>query len=166
MPARLSARPRSLTLLLPAAALLLAACTTPPTDRAMVDPTTVERTATPRDYLACLTSICRAEVDVPAQIFTAPAERLFDAWREVLAAQPRTIIRQIDEKRLLLQAEQSSAVFGFIDEIALKVVQVDEKRSTFALYTRNLSGYFDFGANKAKTADLIVEVRRKLGGSG
>ncbi|SNB65472.1 Protein of unknown function [Arboricoccus pini] len=144
----------------------LGGCTSPTTDEGLIDPTTVERSSTPNDYLACLASACQAEVDVPTQIFVAPATKLFQAWRDVIAAQPRTVIRNVDEKRLLLSAEESSPVFGLVDELALKVIPVSETTSTFALYSRSRSGFFDFGANKSRVADLIVDVRRHLGGSG
>lgn len=163
---RLAVRRRFLWPTLAAGLALLGGCATQIDDSRMIDPTTVQRSGSPNDYLACLASACRAEVDVPAQIFVAPAAKLFQVWREVIAAQPRTVIREVDDKHLLLTAEESSPVFGLVDELALKVIPVSETTSTFALYSRSGSGFFDFGANKSRVSDLIVDVRRRLGGSG
>jgi uncharacterized protein (DUF1499 family) len=128
------------------------------------DPTTVARTGRPNDFLICPDGACSAPADVGAPIFAAPPEAVLGAWRAVIEAAPRTVILAIDEQRLALQAEQRSALFGFVDTIAVRVLALPDGRSTFAAYSRSEKGYWDLGVNRRRLGDWAAAVERRLAG--
>ena len=93
-------------------------------------------------------------------MFDVPASTLADAWRAAIEAQPRATILATSEDGLRLEAEQKSAVFGFMDRISIAVLPLDAERSTFAAYSTSLVGYWDMGANRARLRDWIEAVEK------
>src|SRR5207342_1647281 len=66
------------------------------------DPTTVKRTGVPNDWLICPADTCAATASSVAPTYPIPPATMFQAWRSVLAAQPRVTVIAEDEPRLLI----------------------------------------------------------------
>lgn len=129
---------------------------------APLDPATVERTGRPNDFLICPDGACAAPADRLAPSLAAPPEAVLSAWREVILAAPRTVVTTVDAERLMLEAEQRSALFGFVDRIAVRVVALPDGRSSFAAYSRSETGYWDLGVNRRRLGEWAAAVERRL----
>lgn len=139
-------------------ALVATACAQGPVLR----PTGVERTGRPNDRLVCPEGFCRAAADAPAPLLEVAPARLFEAWRAVIEAAPRTTILVADERDLRLVAEQRSRIFGFVDTIAVEILPLGEGRASFAAYSRSETGYWDLGVNAARLGAWIGQVLERL----
>ena len=107
------------------------------------DPAKIERTGWPNDWLVCPPGACAAEASAGAPIYPVPPERLFAAWREVLAAQPRVTIIAVDDLRLLLLAQDRTPLLRFVDTVSIRVLPAADAGSTFAAYSRSNLGFSD-----------------------
>lgn len=100
-----------------------------------------------------------ATADETAPVFAVPADTLAEIWRATIRSELRTTILKVSENGRQLEAEQRSAVFGFVDRISVKVLALDAQRSTFAAYSTSLVGYWDMGVNRGRLRHWIAEVR-------
>lgn len=119
-------------------------------DADLPDPTKLERTGWPNDWLICPAVACAAQANVPASTYPVAPERLFAAWREVLAAQPRATVIAVDEARLLILAQDRTPLLRFVDTISIRVLPDGGAGSTFAAYSRSYVGLGDLGANRKR----------------
>lgn len=126
------------------------------------DPTTLVRTGRPNDWLICPPGACAAPVDEPAPVLAATPERLLEAWRAVIEAEPRTVVLAFDPAALRLVAQQRSRLFGFVDTIAVKVLPLPDGGSSFAAYSRSETGYWDLGVNAARLQAWLRAVVDRL----
>jgi len=129
------------------------------------DPTTLERTDWPNDWLICLPGSCKAEISAASPAYPVPAERLFAAWREVLAAQPRVTVVATDEPRLLILAQDRTAILRFVDTVSVRVLSAPEGGSTFAAYSRSNLGFGDLGTNRRRLEAWTAALDGMVGGS-
>jgi uncharacterized protein (DUF1499 family) len=129
----------------------------------LVDPTRIERTGRPNDYLICPADTCTAAADAAPPVLKATADQVLDAWQAVVMAAPRTRIVGADRAAGLMMAEQHSLVFRFVDRISVKVLPRPDGTATYAAYSRSLVGHYDFGVNGRRLAGWAAEVDRRLG---
>ena len=122
-----------------------------------LDPTTIERTGRPNDYLICPQGGCAAVADARALILDLDTAGLYARWMDALTALPRVRIVDSRPDLGLVHAEQRSAVFRFVDTILVKVVPVGSG-ATFAAYSRSELGYGDMGVNRARIEALVTAV--------
>lgn len=131
-----------------------------------LDPLTTARTGKPNDALLCPEGeivSCKAAPTGRVGWYDVPPERLFVAWREVLAAAPRTTLTRLDEQAMLLQGQQESRVFRFTDQFAVRVVADPALGASYAAYSRSLVGYGDLGVNAKRLKDWSEAVGEALG---
>ena len=102
-----------------------------------------------------------AKPDETAPAFGIPANALADAWRAVIRSRPRATILARSEDGLQIEAEQKSAVFGFVDRISVRVLPLDAERSTFVAYSISQVGYWDMGVNRGRLRDWISALEEK-----
>ena len=137
-----------------AGVLLLTACgalapgSVPPAE--LPDPTKLTRTERPNDWLICPPGACGAPSDAPAPVYPIPPERLFEAWRALLASQPRVRVIGVDPSRLLIFAQDRTPWLGFVDNVSVRVLPLPGHGSSFAAYSRSNIGYADFGTNRKR----------------
>lgn len=115
-----------------------------------LDPTTVARTGRPNDRLICPPGACAAPADATAPVLDVTPQELLARWRQVIEAQPRTTILEVDAQGLRIVAEQRSRLMGFVDTIAIKALPLPDGRTSFAAYSRSETGYWDLGVNAAR----------------
>ena len=119
------------------------------------DPTTLARTGWSNDWLICPDGACAALVSAPSPVYPVTPARLFDAWRELLATQPRTTVIGVDPTRLLILAQDRTPLLGFVDTICIRVLPADATGSTFAAYSRSNIGLGDLGTNRKRLEGWI-----------
>jgi uncharacterized protein (DUF1499 family) len=95
-----------------------------------------------------------------APIFNMPLIQLSQCFHAMMEAQARTTLIATDE--LLCQSAyiQRSLIFKFPDVIQVKLLALDNDRSSLYLFSYSLYGYYDFSVNKHR-----VEKYLKLIGS-
>ena len=118
--------------------------------------------SSPNAWLVAPHDVVAAEPDEPAPTFPAPAARAAQVWVEVVGSYPRTRVIGVSESGLRIEAEQRSAVFGFVDRISAQFIPVGEGRSTAALYSRAEVGYWDLGVNRRRLHDWLTELQERL----
>ena len=112
---------------------------------------TLARPSSPNTWLVAPAAAPPAlSADAQAAAFNVPAEQLTAAWMEVIQRQPRTRVVAISDDRLQVEAEQCSALFGFVDKISFRAVPLGTDRATFIAYSRSQAGYWDFGVNRRR----------------
>lgn len=115
------------------------------------DFTSLERPSSPNSWLIAPATVqTGTAVDRQAPVYRLPAEALAKAWQEVVAAQPRTRILGVSEDGLQIEAEQRSALFGFVDLVSFRSIPLDADSATLFAYSRSLVGYWDVGANRRR----------------
>ncbi len=108
------------------------------------------RTGWPNDWLVCPKGACEAAADAIAPVYPVPPERLFAAWRALVAAQPRATVIGTDRSRLLILAQDRTPLLGFVDTISLRVLPAPGGGSSFAAYSHSNIGLSDLGTNRKR----------------
>ncbi|MEZ5666738.1 MAG: DUF1499 domain-containing protein [Alphaproteobacteria bacterium] len=102
----------------------------------------------PNSWLIAPPGFCNRAPDGLPPTFALPVAALRDAWRAVLAGEPRLQVVHDDADGMDLV--QRTAVFRFADDIAVAYVDLGSGASTLALYSRSRIGYSDLGANRRR----------------
>lgn len=125
---------------------------------------TLQRPGSPNHWLiAPHGAPSQPPADAGAPVFDVTPIRLSAAWQEVVRGQPRTTIVAVSDDGLRVEAEQRSALFGFVDKISFRAMPLDGGQSTYTAYSRSLVGYWDMGVNKGRLGDWSAALRRALG---
>jgi uncharacterized protein (DUF1499 family) len=120
----------------------------------------------PNTWLVAPLDFAPAKPDATAPVFDVPAKRLAQAWISVVESEPRTKILAVSGDGLQIEAEQRSAVFGFVDRISTRVIALEPIRSTLVAYSRSQVGYWDLGANRRRLQLWLAKLKAKAGVSG
>lgn len=118
--------------------------------------TTLERPTSPNTWLiAPRDAQISARRDGDAPEFRMTASDLAAAWQALLTTQPRTRILGVSDDGLQVEAEQRSAVFGFVDRISFRAAPIDGDTSSLFVYSRSLAGYWDIGVNQRRVTAWV-----------
>jgi uncharacterized protein (DUF1499 family) len=132
----------------------------------MLDFDTLQRPGSPNTWLiepAAEAGWDPPEPDAVAPTFELPAARLAEHWRDLVASQQRSRVLGVSADGLQVEAEQRSALFGFVDRISFRAVPLGQGRSTFAAYSRSGVGYWDLGVNRRRLQAWVAELTRAVG---
>ena len=117
---------------------------------------TLQRPRSPNHWLVAPEGFA-VKPDAAAPVFAVPATALRDAFKVVLRQTPgAAIATEADDG---LHVVYTSAVFGFKDDIHVRVFPLSPQQSTLALYLASRVGYWDFGTNRRRVEDLISRIR-------
>jgi uncharacterized protein (DUF1499 family) len=130
--------------------------------RILTDLAALQPPRTPNNWFVAPPDLVAAQPDQQAPVFDNPADRVAQAWLAMIARQPRAAILGVSGDGLQIEAEQRSAVFGFIDRISTRFVPVASGRSTVIAYSRARVGYWDFGVNRRRLRQWLSEVAAEL----
>lgn len=122
---------------------------------------TLEPPSSPNAWLIAPADSVGGEPDEPAPVFPVPAAALAKEWTVIVEQQPRAKIRAVSADGLQVEAEQRSAVFGFVDRISVRFIPLDPERSTLAAYSRAQMGYWDFGVNRQRLHDWLMQLEEQ-----
>ena len=131
----------------------------------MLDPTTLTRPGSPNNGLICPPHACAGKADGAPPVFAMLPDQLLARWEATIRAEPRTAITGVDSTAGLIEAQQKSRVFGFVDVVAIKVLPAANGGSTFAAFSKSTVGYYDFGVNKRRLAAWTEALERLLTGA-
>lgn len=135
------------------------------TMQSLLDFASLERPDSPNHWLiGPVDSGAARDPDEPAPGFSVPAERLAAAWLDMVSEQPRVTVVARSGDQLQIEIEQRSRVFGFVDRISFRAVEVDNTTSTLMAYSRSELGYWDFGVNRRRLEDWLALLQQKVPG--
>lgn len=123
---------------------------------------TLQPPDSPNTWLVAPAGFTEATPNETAPEFPVDASRLAEVWQKVVAAEPRTAIAGISPDGLQIEAQQRTAVFGFIDDISFRAIPAAEGHATLAVYSRARVGYWDLGANHRRVRAWLAEIRSRL----
>jgi uncharacterized protein (DUF1499 family) len=99
--------------------------------------------------LACPPDYCAAAA-APSLVFALPVERLTDAWRRMLAAEPQVFPVASDPQAQRFTVIQRTPLLHFPDIVTVEFVALGPDRSSLAVCSRARYGRGDFGANRKR----------------
>ena len=118
--------------------------------------------SSPNSWLVAPLDFAAAQADQRAPVFEETAHRLASAWMTVVESQPRAALLGISADGLQIEAQQRSAVFGFIDRISVRFLPLDSGHSTFIAFSRSQVGYWDLGVNRRRLRRWLSEVAARV----
>ncbi len=124
-----------------------------------VDPTTIERTGKPNDYLVAPEGTTVAAPDAVSPTFELePSETLFlfDSIASN-ASRVRVVDGSLGDRNMTYV--QRTGIFGFPDYISVKAVSIGEGRSALVIWSRSRYGYSDMGVNRDRVTEWLRKVR-------
>ncbi len=129
------------------------------------DLATLKRSRMPNNWLVAPPHVVAARPDQAAPVFDHSASQVAQQWLAVIEREPRTAVLGVAGDGLQIEAEQRSAVFGFIDRISTRFVPLESGRSTVIAYSRSLVGLWDLGINRSRLRRWLSELAEQLGRS-
>lgn len=129
-------------------------------DAPFTDFATLQPPDSPNTWLVAPAGFTRATPDETAPEFPVDAPRLAELWQKVVTAEPRTTIAGISPDGLQLEAQQRTAVFGFIDDISFRAIPATAGHATLAVYSRARVGYWDLGVNQRRVRAWLDRLQR------
>jgi uncharacterized protein (DUF1499 family) len=119
------------------------------------------RTDKPNSYLVCPKNYCHTRVDAEALEYKASAASLIAAWKEMIAAQPRTTLLASNPQQLTFQYVQYSRFFHFPDYIEVQFIPLTDHTCTLAIYSHAVYGYYDFHVNENRVKTWLKAINRQ-----
>ena len=117
----------------------------------------------PNQFLVAPDGLCQnAEPHEISPVFPVPPPVMFEAWRKLVTAAPRTMLKAADKRSGQIEAVQHSALFKFRDRITFAAFAAGQDHSSLAVYSRSLVGYSDLGANKARIRRWLEILNQSL----
>jgi uncharacterized protein (DUF1499 family) len=126
----------------------------------------LERSDSPNSWLVAPADFAGGKPDEESPVFDVAPRILAEAWMQVLRAQPRTTITGVFADGLHIEADQKSALFGFVDRISARVLPLAASRSTLIVYSRSQVGYWDLGVNRSRVQQWLADLRARVANSG
>ena len=112
----------------------------------------LKKTRRLNQYLMCPEGYTAQPPNRQPKLYRIEPAALSDAWRHVIAQQPRTTEITLQNNGLHLHHTQKSKIFGFVDDIYTNVVAMDGG-ATLYIYSASRLGIFDFAVNKNRIND-------------
>lgn len=130
----------------------------PVADATPADLASLELNRKNNQYLVCPDAFCPTVPHAESPVFDIPAEKLGQAWQQVVAAQPRVEVLDTSEP-LRFEYVQRSARFRFPDRVTVWIVPLAPSRASVAIYSRSIYGLNDLGVNRARVETWLADLR-------
>ncbi len=115
-----------------------------------IDPLTVERPSSPNTYFVAPQGMVEAQVDREAPVYAVPAAIMAKAFNDYVLTQPNALVVDGQVEGLWLTYVQRTPTLKMPDYITVKFIDLEDGKSTIAIYSRSRFGYGDMGVNKAR----------------
>lgn len=127
-----------------------------------IDFQTLELANSPNQYLLCPKGYCITKPNAYSPQFKISEKELQIAWRKLASAQPRTMLYSNRNTANQLTYIQHTKLLRYPDIITVRFIELSEKQSTLAIYSRSIYGRSDYGVNKARIDQWMAELNRLL----
>lgn len=128
----------------------------------LVEIASVKKTPKPNQYLMCPDGFCEEVTDQSSPVFNASVEKLRDVLSELEDADNNFSKVNSDANDLRQKYIWRSPFWRFPNLISVELIQLDNERSTIAIYAQAQLGQSDLGANKAFVDELLVKISSKI----
>ncbi|MFC4351390.1 DUF1499 domain-containing protein [Fodinicurvata halophila] len=121
--------------------------------------------ATPNWHVAAPDGVREDIAGSRSPLYPLTVAALRTSFRNIVLAQPRiSCLYQAQAEREADIYEQRSPVFGFKDVIQVWSLQQNEQPqlSGLVIYSRALTGYYDFGVNRRRVRRWLRDLSRSL----
>jgi uncharacterized protein (DUF1499 family) len=128
--------------------------------RPEIDFSSLKKPRKPNTYLMAPENYCQYTPNAIGPVFEIPASDLAQVFETAALTEPRTEkLSQLDVQGDI-QADyvQYSALIGYPDTITVRFINLGEKTSTLAVFSRAHYGYRDFGVNAARIKHWMTKV--------
>ncbi len=122
----------------------------------------VKKTPKPNQYLICPDGYCEDVSDLSSPVFSVPVEKLREVLSAVEDADSNLSKVNSDANDLRQKYIWRSPFWRFPNLISVELIQLDNERSTIAIYAQAQLGQSDLGANKAFVDELLVKISSKI----
>lgn len=101
--------------------------------------------------------------ELTPQYYSADPDRIFEEAHQVVVDLDRWEIvgGEVSERRL--EAERQTRVFGFVDDVTIRVEPVTEQITRVRLRSASRVGEADFGQNARNIREFLTEIDERLG---
>jgi hypothetical protein len=123
-----------------------------------VDPLTIERPASPNTYFVAPQAMVEDGVDLEAPIYGAPATIMAKAFDDYVLTQPNIIPLSQSVDGTWVTYVQRTPTLKMPDYISVRFIELEEGKSTIAIYSRSRYGYGDMGMNKARIDTWLLSL--------
>ena len=137
-----------------------------PGDLGPVDITTLTRSKTGNDALACPAGWCAAASDFEPPVYALKVGALAQRFADSLGEESKLELVDNTAGGLQLRFVQYTPLMEFPDTIQVDFLSLDENRSTLAIYSRSKYGYGDMGTNLARIKRWLERLRQQEEATG
>lgn len=107
-------------------------------------------------FLVCPENLCRvAQTNHQAKVYEASVGELRDAMLSHLDASPYYRRRSMNLSIQQFEFTERQPMMRFPDVITMRFLELEEGRSTVAIYSRSVLGYGDSGRNQSRVERLL-----------
>lgn len=130
----------------------------------MTDFETVKNRVSRNDYLVAPDNSYTplATINEEAPLYEIPANKLRVEINKVVMRQPRISFIAEDKPTNRLEYVQRTLIFRFPDVITWKVIPINDKESTFEVYSSSVYGAGDLGVNADRIKGWINELNKDV----
>jgi len=114
-----------------------------------VDPSQIELSGTPNEFLAAPPGTTVAPADASTLIYPESPSELLARFDTIARSHPRTSVVAGDLESLTITYVQRSRFIGFPDYVTVKAVAL-ERGAALIVYSRSRYGRSDFGVNRTR----------------
>lgn len=124
-----------------------------------VDFATLTLKDSPNQYLVCPENLCNGQQHRVSASYSMPAEELASLWYEIVSEKPRTVQMQVDNGAVnQVDYVQRTELMQYPDWITVRFIELDDRQSTLAIYSRSVYGESDLGVNQERIDGWLAEM--------
>ncbi len=117
----------------------------------------------PNQYLVCPEDLCNGQQHRVSPVFDMPAEELAGLWFEIVAQEPRTTQMAVDNGNVnQVDYVQRSELMQYPDWITVRFIDLEDRKSTLAIYSRSVYGESDLGVNQERIDAWLAKLPSAL----
>jgi len=129
--------------------------------RQEIDFSSLTKPRKPNTYLMSPSGYCKYSPKDESPVFEMSAAELAQRFEQIALAEPRT--EKVGERDMAGEKQvdfvQYSAMIGYPDTITAQFIDLEDGKSTLAVFSRAHYGYRDFGVNDARIKDWMQKLQ-------
>lgn len=128
-----------------------------------IDFATLELKDSPNQYLVCPANLCNGQQHRESPVYSMPAEELASIWFDIVEAKPRIEQMPVDNGDVnQVDYVQRTELMQYPDWITVRFIDLEDRKSTLAIYSRSVYGRSDMGVNQERIDAWLAELESVL----